>query len=456
MLKGFYESGALSLLGSTLTAATALNPPDLNLPNYNRLPMGHLGALEGGAFIARAHGSEALWYNVGGIARTDGNTISANALLLEFSDIELRGLGTSSETDGFAQIPTFFGTAFDASEATDSNWSWGFAVTTPNSYSQHVKLDQREYDSGTTLTTDSVLDSTFTIKVLQPHLGFAYRNNNNWTLGGSIWLSLATNKSSESLGIRVRDPSYAIRVSQVQFVNGDHESLDLGFSIAGQWLKNENWSFGFSIKTPAIHISDSSSLNLEVTQNLVTETNEISFRDNNIDYEIRYPLTIGFGAAYHGNNWELECDLIYYDKLGNYTVFDDLNQLDLLNYNKITTVSTHANEDLDPVRTDIEQIMNLAIGGHYDINDAISIHMGAYTDLSPVASRNDNVYSKLDMYGVSLGVSRTGDINTSSIGLTYTWGSEDVDVSDSFSAASGKGKIKVNNFAFMFSTSFRY
>ena len=60
------------------------------------------------------------------------------------------------------------------------------------------------------------------------------------------------------------------------------------------------------------------------------------------------------------------------------------------------------------------------------------------------------------MFGATLGISKVGDINTTSFGFNYNWGSHDIDVSDSFSGASGNGKVSVNNYGFLFATSFRY
>ncbi len=448
---------ALSVFSSaSIYGVTALNPPDLNLPNYNRLPIGHWGALEGGAYRARAKGSEAIWYNPAGIARTEGNTITANALFIEFTNVEIEGLGTSTEADGFGQLPTFFGTTFDASDSENSNFSYGFAVTTPNSYTQNVKLDQDEYNPSTTLTTHSVLDSSIDFSVLQPHLAFAYRSAEDWTVGGSLWLSLTSRKSSESLGIQARDPTNALRFSQVSFATGDHESLDMGLSFGGQWIISERWAVGATLKTPAIQLSHSSSFSVHLFQDLPTETNEIRFKDTSIDYEIKYPLTLGLGAAYTHEKWNVEIDVIFYENIGSHTVYESNEQIDLLNYNKISTVATQVFDDLPAVKADLDYVINVAIGGHYHVNDRIAVHGGLYTDFSPVASRNDEVYSKLDMFGVMLGVSKKGEINTTSIGLNYNWGSHDISVEDSFSAATGDGKIRIDNFGVLFATSFTY
>ena len=445
-----------SFVAPVFAASTVLNPPDLNLPNYNRIPVGHIGALEGGAYIARSRGSEALWYNVAGLSLEEGNTVSANALLVEFTHAELEGLGTSSDTDGFSQIPTFFGTAFDLNDIADNNLSMGFIVTTPNSYNQHVKLEQESYDAGTTLTTSSVLDSTINIKFIQPQIGISYRKAQRWSFGLSTWLSYATANTNESLALRARNPDASVRLSQVQFSNGDHKALDIGLALGAQWLMNEQWTFGLRIKTPAIALHRESSFNLEITQDLVNELNEISYRDNDLNYNIRYPLSIGFGAAYETQSWVLEGDLTYYQNTGNYGVYKSDELVDLLSYNKTTTAVTNVQVPFNTVRTESEDIINIAIGGHYLFNEQLALHLGFYTDFSPVKSKDDSVYSKVDMYGLTIGISKIGEINTSSFGINYTWGSDDFDVSDSFSAADGEGKINLNNIGFVFATSFRY
>lgn len=437
-------------------AVTNLRPPELNLPNYNRLPIGHWGALEGGAYTARGHGSESIWYNPAGIAQDKKNTVSVNALLLEFTNVELRGLGTSSGTNGFQQLPTFFGTTFDLSAVPDKDFAFGFAVISPNQYNQHAKLDQKEFDSSTTLTTESVLDSKVDISVLQPHFAMAWKGDRSFSIGGALWLSWANTVTSESSAIRVREPTNTIRGSQVFFVNGDHESLDLGISFGAQWQPSERWKLGIHMRSPALHLDDNSSFNVELTLDTPNETVEVNFLDTHIDYEVRYPLTLTAGAAYTTGRWEAECNVKYYQSIGHYDVFKSDEQITTLTYDKTTSNTTITEENLGPVPTHLQQVVNVAVGAHYHVNDMLMVHAGAYTDFTPVASRNDEVYSKLDTYGVTLGVSKKGEINTTSFGINYNWGSHDIEVEDPFSATTGTGSIRIENIGLLFATSFRY
>ena len=53
-----------------LAAQAVTVPPNLILPNYDRVPVGQSEGIEAGAYIARTNDAAANWYNPAGLGRS--------------------------------------------------------------------------------------------------------------------------------------------------------------------------------------------------------------------------------------------------------------------------------------------------------------------------------------------------------------------------------------------------
>src|SRR5215467_9688538 len=78
-------SQALTVLALVAGPAAAQNPvvttppPNLVVPNYNTVPVGPFGGLEGIAYAARVDDPSAAWFNPAGLARQGTPQISGSA-----------------------------------------------------------------------------------------------------------------------------------------------------------------------------------------------------------------------------------------------------------------------------------------------------------------------------------------------------------------------------------------
>ena len=93
-------------------------------PNYDRIPIGDIGGLEGGAFTARADDASAGWYNPAGLVKIKRSSVSGNATIYESFETKL---GEDSTTV-INSIPSFVGFK-GTSEG--GGFAWGFTVVTP-------------------------------------------------------------------------------------------------------------------------------------------------------------------------------------------------------------------------------------------------------------------------------------------------------------------------------------
>jgi hypothetical protein len=67
-------------------------PQNLILSNYNSVPVGPYGGLEGSAYVARVDDPSAAWFNPAGLARQSSAQVSGSAGVYQFTTVTPRAL----------------------------------------------------------------------------------------------------------------------------------------------------------------------------------------------------------------------------------------------------------------------------------------------------------------------------------------------------------------------------
>ena len=66
---------------------------------------------------------------------------------------------------------------------------------------------------------------------------------------------------------------------------------------------------------------------------------------------------------------------------------------------------TAAEQPLQPLVEGAKAVTNLAIGGNYSFSDSFRLHLGFFTDNSPVGNPGESIFRTVDLMGLSGGVS---------------------------------------------------
>src|SRR5215467_3811241 len=85
--------------------AVSTPPPNLVLNNYNSVPVGPYGGLEGAAYAARVGDPSAAWFNPAGLARQNTAQISGSAGVYERTAVTPQSL--PNRGGSFQQLPNF-------------------------------------------------------------------------------------------------------------------------------------------------------------------------------------------------------------------------------------------------------------------------------------------------------------------------------------------------------------
>ena len=72
-------------------------PPNVVLSNYDNVPVGPFGGLEGSAYVARVGDPSAAWFNPAGLSRQTGVQISGSAGVYQWTAARRKPSRTAAE-----------------------------------------------------------------------------------------------------------------------------------------------------------------------------------------------------------------------------------------------------------------------------------------------------------------------------------------------------------------------
>ena len=406
---------------AALAAQTAAVPPNLILPNYDRVPIGQREGIEAGAFLARTGDAGSNWYNPAGLGKSLHTALNASATAYEWTSMSLEGFGTSEGRSRINTIGTLFGVVLGDNTVRSGRWRLGFAITRPITW-RPSSLDFAFPLQGGDELVSYTSDVDFNVQV--PALGVAFTPSGvaagKFRIGAGLGLAMTSLVQTQALSDRVTTPSNAVVVERAFSAEGS--SWHLQPSLGLQWDATSRVTLGAHVKTPSIRVSGSSRLTLQSSRFESGGSTDLVFRDDEATFDYPWSLQAALGAAYHGPNAELEVDVHYFGALDPYALYSSTEP------GRLTTVDGSGT----PVVTSVpfttttnsaRSVVNVAVGGSYHLSRALRVHAGFSTDRSPVDDPDLSIFRKADLSRVTGGISLTGARLSGSLGLGYSFGS---------------------------------
>jgi hypothetical protein len=207
----------------------------------------------------------------------------------------------------------------------------------------------------------------------------------------------------------------------------------------GIHYQGENWGLGLSIRSPSIHIAGVSGVKKEVSRiniynpadgSPVVDSAYVSYQDDE-KIKLKDPFSVSFGFEYDppGNGNSILFSMEYFYGI-------DAYKLTNINSENVQATNKSALNFEDPYQRDLyhgaNQVLNVALGYHFYVNENISAFTGARTDFSSMKQFNkeneslrtiSNINS--DAYHVTIGGEFIIKKLDFVLGLQYTRARED-------------------------------
>jgi len=397
-----------------VASATAADPLTLVLPQTIHQPVGATTALRGGAAYAQGSESAATWYNPALAASIDPEQLSASATAYGFSRI---GVSAGRESDALisgAVLKVYGGMS---GRSPDGAWGltgmlcnpvhWGGAVdsgrseptATERSYATQVRVEQDTWSAQVAVGWN-------------PHerlqAGFAVVGNyDSVDLVQNAW---------------VRD--FQGRYEAIGFTASGW-SASLQAKIGFAWQPSDQVSLGLAMVTPSLELMHGGLASTSYAQSdpVAGTASSGDARVEEDSFRFLHAWQIGIGAGLHEPGWDGEFDLVWTLPDPSHETVPELPGFRSSTVGAVTTITPI----VVPARnTSYRHVVNARVGGGMTIADGMTLHLGGFTDFSPVD--DSDIYNTVDFYGVSAGVmfrrKETGLI----LGASASWGHEGIEL----------------------------
>lgn len=392
----------------------------ITVPNPGRIHIGDIGALESGAMIARTNDGAATFYNPAGLIRAIRPSVSGNASLYEFNRVTIGSGDEAEDATNFNIVPAYIGSNGFLGKDSEGKptAAWGFSISTPLAWRSIASAETETGVAGDDLKYDRY-NSSSEIKSVVPSVAVAYALSDTFSIGAAAHLIYTTEYQSGSEYSRDDATGEFNTYSLTQ----DSENLQGQLAFGASWQPTTSLNIGVMGKTPSLNIYDNTSLSANYLGSrwdefgdLVTESGYAT--TNSLDYRFKKPAEFGLGVAYVQPSFGIEVDTIYRLKVSSY---DQYNGILVFNhaYDDSTGLFEILEESLPTSHMEERDVVNCRVGGYVALSDTLKWHAGFFTDKSSLKESSN--YQKVDLYGVTTGISRTDKNSSIGLGLAYTW-----------------------------------
>lgn len=404
---------AASARGAPQTTDLAKPPVNILLPNYNTVPVGPNAGLEG-AYVARVGDPSAGWINPAGLSRGQTTELSGSSGLYELATVSPTGFPNSGGS--FDSVPSLVG--LTVPKRIGGRWTLGLVVVTPIWWAQGT-------DSQTILDqTDSRIrfayssDAHYEQLVIAGAAGAAW---GRWRVGGSLALTetnisrdgvvsdrIATDTALSSVLIESRASGNAIQIRPVAGL---------------QYDASKHILLGATVRMPAVTILKSGSYTSDAV--LAGSSDQgLSFFDPSAAFTYHFPFEIHGGAAYVRPRLEMEFDVHTYTRVAAYAMLSSSEPIITYADGAAGSAPVIATQPFSGFTSESRAVVNASAGGHVSLtaDGRWRVHFGAATDRSPVGTA-EQVFTRVNLYGGTLGISGTKGGFQFTLGANYRAGS---------------------------------
>lgn len=391
--------------------------------NDQPYPVGERATGMGGAAVAVVDDGSAAWYNPGGLGRARYEGVSASVSVYGVQLERTRGLfspgGQPAELGGWTTVlfPSLIGYVkpLDVEKHPRFRHAIGLSIVVPDYRRHQVSLNVPDPTFALS-SNERLLEQT--IWVLP---GWGACVDERFCFGAS--LASTYRSSTGQYTLFASSPRDAAVTSALSYQE-ETSQFGAALQVGGQVKLGDAWSVGLDVRSPLRTLYGTGKVLLVDTNFLDPNPLPRRVSDDSLWSDFKLPLHLRAGAAYASPRLLLAFDL----------------QLSLPQDSYAPRLGSSGADWIQPRAPDGSPvggpiafvggarrtaIFNVNLGGELVLSNRFSVQAGAFTDLSgtPEAERPEVLHSRVNRFGISMGLVRRSRHSTSYLALVGTAGS---------------------------------
>lgn len=372
-------------------------PPNIIVPNYNGIPIGPLGGLEGSAYIARASDTSAPWFNPAGLSQA-GTQLSGSVGNYQYTTItpaRLPNNGGSTQ-----HLPNLAGATVKW-----KGFTFGFALITTVGWGSGLDsvYNLTNADGNPERFTYSA-DSNMSQRVTAGAVGYDF--GNKWRVGGGVLLTSTSITSDQIISDRINSPQGYQTLLFTSRGNGSIDALRAIFGV--QVAPTSVIRIGIVTRTPGIRYGHSGLVSLDSTLNGGGPSIGASIYDGSASFDYKLPYELAGGIAAVGKRAQLEFDVKGYSSIDPYPLLASSQPITIYTDPGTGARGTTQTIPFPSITNSARAVTNYTGGGHVQVMELpfqLTLHAGIGSDHSPVSPEDHAVFGQVDFTVYTAGIS---------------------------------------------------
>jgi hypothetical protein len=431
-------------------AAQEIEPPalTLTLPNYGMTPIGQTAGLEGGAFVARANDASSNWYNPAGLALAEKSSVSSSAGTYQSFSLVPEALSRDDSGGSSQTVPALVGVLVKNLFG-DKRFTAGFSAVRTNSFEQETDAQRSNLLSSPAEILDYSADSQY--RRNEYSLGLGYSCDRAWRFGATLAVANTSLRAVGSVFDQEVQPGGLDATLLARRASGSITQLRL--SAGAQYQLTPEILLGANVRTPGLDLFRSGEVSYDALQHLGAGTASLAFFDPDPRFDYELPFQAAIGAAIEKERFQLEVDVLFASGSSPYDLFSSERTALYIQDDGSGNPPIVSQVPFQDVISENKAVVNVAVGGSYALtkNKVWTLHFGFNTDFSPVGDA-DQYFSRVDLYGLTAGISGSVEGFTAAVGVNYQWGdASNVPLADVLDS-----DISVDSWAIIYSLAYKF
>jgi hypothetical protein len=422
-------------------------PPNLVLNNYDMVPVGPYGGLEGSAYAARIGDPSAAWFNPAGLSRQQTAQISGSAGVYQHTSVTPNAL--PNRGGSIQQLPNYVGFTFTPR----AGMTVGAALLTTNAWMQ-------ETDSELVIRTTPA-DQRFAYSADADYerriaaFGVGFHRGGRWRFGGGFAFSMMDLRLVQSASDRLADSTGLRSLLVSSRVGGSTTQMRLQ---GGAQYDVGAWRLGAAVRTPGGTILRSGVVTLDGVLDNGPASQGASLFDPDARLEYHLPWEFQGGAAYVQERLEIEVDLQGYTPVSAYSLISSDHPTVTYGDSGAGLPPTIITRPFGGLTSASNGVVNVSAAGHFLLfkERTLRIHGGAGSNRSPVGT-SDVIFNKVDLSTWTLGVSGSLAKFQFAAGVNHKSGTaDDIIVRNLLNGQVVRTAIDVSTMGFIYSLTYQF
>jgi hypothetical protein len=425
----------------------ATPPPNLVLSNYESVPVGPFGGLEGDAYVARVGDPSAAWFNPAGLARQNTAQISGSAGVYQRTSITPNSL--PNRGGSFQQLPNFVGFSF----APRPNLTVGAALVTTNAWNQETDSELISPVTGGQQRFAYSADSRFERRVFA--FGAGYHGGGPWRYGGGLAFSIMSLRLVQSVSDRIGDSTGLRSLLVASRASGSAFQLRSQF---GAQYDTERFRFGAALRTPGLTLHRSGVVTLDGLLDTGAASLGASVFDPDAQFEYHLPWEFQGGAAWVRERFELEVNLQSYSSIDGYSMIATEQPVLVYGDAGANRPPTVISQPFPGFTSASDGVVNVSVGGHVRLMTKrdLRVHAGVGSNQSPVGDE-DTLFNNVDLTNWTVGLSGSLGRFQFSAGFNHQSGTaDDVTLRNLLNGQVVRSAMDVSMTGFIYSLAYQF